>query len=325
MPASAEQPRVEATGELVEGGRRRGRRLPAGPAAASRRAAGRVPRASRTSRRLHREGDQVLLGAVVDVALQPGAGRVGRRDDPLAGLAQLLGPGRAQLDPAAQPGREGDLAQGQPGLTEQVVAKLAFHRPQRPAVAHHPAQQLTRVPDVVHLRGGRRPVDGIGVGRVGRQQLVADQPHLHAPGPGAVGEQPGHARADLFGGDRTGHRGAERGEPVEGRDDERPAQDPTHGLQRHRDDARRHHGERQAGRVRPQERTAAEHHQDVDGGDVRPGCRRHEGSAQETGHRASLVGRHPAAQGHDRTRRGCWHTPGVSGRRGTSEPPIPGG
>ena len=34
------------------------------------------------------------------------------------------------------------------------------------------------------------------------------------------------------------------------------------------------------------------------------------GLCAETGHRASLVGRHRAAQGHDRTRRGCWHPQG---------------
>ena len=59
---------------------------------------------------LHGEGHQLLLRAVVDVALEPAAFGVGRRDDPLARRPQLLD--------------QAGVAQHQPGLSGEVADQL---------------------------------------------------------------------------------------------------------------------------------------------------------------------------------------------------------
>ena len=100
------------------------------------------------------ERDQVLLGAVVEVALQPPALLVLRRDQALARCAQVLQP-RQQL------GGEAHVLEHQPGLVGKVVEQLLLDRGQRLALAlgdREGAQQLALVADldgsvrVRHLR-----------------------------------------------------------------------------------------------------------------------------------------------------------------------------
>ena len=98
---------------------------------------------------VHRQGDQVLLGAVVDVALQEPALVVLGVDQPLARAAQLLGAGRQLLEPLLELGAQPRAAQHQAGLGGQPGEQPFLDRRQRHLVAlldDEHAEQLSAVP-----------------------------------------------------------------------------------------------------------------------------------------------------------------------------------
>ena len=70
------------------------------------------------------ERDQVLLGAVVDVALEAAALRVVCRHDPSPGGPQLVGPQRELLHALLQVAREPDVANDDARLRGEVLQEL---------------------------------------------------------------------------------------------------------------------------------------------------------------------------------------------------------
>ena len=159
---------------------------------------------------VHRQRDQVLLGAVVDVPLEAPALGVLGVDQALAGDPQLLGPrgqlGRPELELGAQPG----AAQHQPGLGRRARRTAA----PRPAVRGYPAAPgTTRTPSSSppwRTATRRTPGDPSGEADLSRAALggqvaarsrsaLADRhPHLRRHGAGAVGEDPGHPLRQLL-------------------------------------------------------------------------------------------------------------------------------
>jgi FtsX-like permease family len=135
---------------------------------------------------VHGEGDQVLLRAVVQVALNATAFGVRTRHDPGPGAAQLVG----LLTQLVEGGREGGV---QPGVVQREAdlagelgedtVVLGGERVASGRAAHH--DQPEEVPGVAHRRDPER--SGSGVGQQG------GQPHRRPRRPGHAG--PGDHRA----------------------------------------------------------------------------------------------------------------------------------
>ena len=183
-PALGEHGRVDAPGQLAQlvHGRRRllGQGVELRVQLVRARGHGRLRRPQ-----LHREGDQPLLGAVVQVALDPAAGVVGRGDDP--------GPRRGQLGLAL-------------GVRDRAGDQLGEARQPRLGVGGQPGgaagaggDHAPQPPLHVHRDTDRRPHAGLDHGR--RQR----------PGVGAV---PVDARGLAGLVDQRGHVAAAEGEPA---------------------------------------------------------------------------------------------------------------
>ena len=106
--ALREQPRVDAARQVHQACRRRRRRPAPGPRGCASARSGARWRQGLGETQVHRERDQVLLGTVVDVALEQPALVVLQVDQPLARPPQLVGASRqlgaSQLELRAQPG-----------------------------------------------------------------------------------------------------------------------------------------------------------------------------------------------------------------------------
>ena len=81
------------------------------------------------------QGDQVLLGPVVDVALEPAALGVVGVDQASARHLELLGPRRQLLGAPGQLGAQPHTAQHQPGLGREAGEQAFLDRRQRLVVA----------------------------------------------------------------------------------------------------------------------------------------------------------------------------------------------
>ena len=225
------------------------------------------------------ERDQLLLGAVVQVALDllP-LGVLGLHQPP---------PRRPQIiDAGLQLGGQGDVAQHQPGLGGQVGQQLVFggrHRLARRLLHGDRAEQLIPVADrdrpgyAEHrkIAGASEPCSGGrgGSGRPGhlRAQLDADpDPDLHPDRAGGAGQHRRHPLQCRAGVQLPGHVLREVGEHLVGRGPP-PVHDPVRQklrpaakrLEQHRDRQRRRHIEQRPARV-TSKRPDPHHDQHVD-------------------------------------------------------------
>ncbi len=100
------------------------------------------------------QSQQVLLGTIVNVALQASALGVSRGDHPLPGRSQLSGSFLGLHQPPLQILGQLDVSKGQTSLSAQVTDQLLLNRLQRSArslVRHQPAQHLLSVPDRIAM------------------------------------------------------------------------------------------------------------------------------------------------------------------------------
>ena len=96
------------------------------------------------------QSKQVLLGTIVNVALQASALGISRGDHTLPGGPQLSGPLLGLNQPPLQILGQLNVSKGHPSLSAQVTDQLLLNRLQRSArslVHHQPAQHLRPVPD----------------------------------------------------------------------------------------------------------------------------------------------------------------------------------
>ena len=157
---------------------------------------------------LHGQGDEVLLGPVVQVALDLAPGLVGRGDDAQAGGRQLLVAFLELLERGLQGRVEADVVQGEADLTgelgEDPVVVVGERRVVGPALHHDQPEQLTEVghhggPDlgpVATLQQARhpdlQPGVALDVGPRGHAELLALQVRGgRRPGPGPRPPGPG--------------------------------------------------------------------------------------------------------------------------------------
>ena len=216
---------------------------------------------------LDRERDELLLGAVVDVALQPATAFVLRRDQALLRGLQLVEPHLELLVQA-------DVAEHQPRLTGEVGDQLLVggrHRVARRLADRERAQQLARLLDRVDAIDAaiaatepfgsgdrRRRSTSARPGRHVAQLLFDGEPHVRSVGADALTEHPRHPRqhvlvsvclADPFGefrrAPRTGSPASRR------RAGSRSAHTGAHGLERHGDDHGGEHREERAVAAEP--------------------------------------------------------------------------
>ena len=99
---------------------------------------------------VHRQGDQLLLRAVMDVALEKLALGVFRGDDLASGLPQQISSGRDGDQLVMQVGRQPQVAQHQTCLRRKAVQQLLLYRRQPLTLTFlddEYAQQLASVPD----------------------------------------------------------------------------------------------------------------------------------------------------------------------------------
>jgi hypothetical protein len=258
----------------------------------------------------------MLLGAVVDVALQPPPLIVLDGHDPLPGCLQLGRPLRdlRQLPRQVRPQPYG--LQHQPRLGGQAPEQLLLHRCQGlPLVLlnQQDTEQLARVVDRHHptavcggvliRRIGRvRPGGGVRRPSAGQREPAADdEPYLRVRRSGALGQQPRHPGRHLVRRVRPGDLREEPGQHVVRR---RPvtvhqfggqrAYPGKHGLERERDDRCGEHGQPHVRRVGlPDERATATDdrpvhrgHEDRHGEDDKTGT---DGVAHGDGPRAGHV------------------------------------
>ena len=159
-----------------------------------------------------REGHQVLLGSVVDVALQPPTFGVLGVHQPLPRDPQLLRPGRQLDQPSGELGPQPDPVQDQSGLPGETGEEPVLHGGQRLSLALLQPQHAQDLAGQAHRQGppaGRRLLAGrgrigLGGGRPGRGQdeLVVDhQPDLRPAarrcrrrGPSPSAPAPRHSR-----------------------------------------------------------------------------------------------------------------------------------
>jgi hypothetical protein len=217
-----------------------------------------------------RQGHQVLLGAVVEIALEASAFGVLGLDKTLSGGPDLLGPDQQVRVPIVELSAEPDPVQDQTRLVgepdeqpllyegEGETGPLAEpeHPQQLVAVAHRKGSHaLVAHECVVGWRRRRRRV-GVYVGRPGGGQGEAignGEPHLRPGRPGSLGQQHRHPGRQLAGRVRAGDRIRELAEYVVRR---RPAQPPPqrgpfegglHAREQQRHDGGRQHRQRHTG------------------------------------------------------------------------------
>ncbi len=169
---------------------------------------------------VHLEGDEVLLGAVVEVALEAAALLVLGRHEPLTRGPELV-------EAVEQLGRESQVAHHEAGLAGEVFDQLFLGWTElfRSGHAHgEGAEELALVAyghGVGHVGQWReRDTGGDGFdlrgrGAVGRprrrppQFLAHLQPHVGPSGARALAQELGHARQQLVGRHALGHLGRE--------------------------------------------------------------------------------------------------------------------
>jgi hypothetical protein len=237
------------------------------------------------------QGDEVLLGSVVDVALEPPPGGVLRRHQAGAGRRHLRRTGGALGDPCLQVRRHGDVAQHQSGLRGEVVHETPLHRGERLAgrADHERSEQHgagAHGDDEVVVGGRDEPAVGQHAQR--RRLLPVRRPGGDPPEAGADGhphlrerrvrparEDVRHPRAHLverldlpdLGGEAAQHLVGGRDVAADDAGDER-FQAGGQRLERQRDEQRRE--DRQPQRwpwppVHPEQCAAGDHDDGVDG------------------------------------------------------------
>ena len=153
---------------------------------------------------VQREGNEVLLGAVVDVALQPAAFGVLGLDHPSAGAFQLAGT-RPQLPvPVLELRPQPDQSQHETGLRGQPDEQALLHAGQgdaRPLLQPELGQHLVAVPDrqaarPVRRRPRARAAPPVASDRPSCRTLEPDLRPLRAR---PLGEQARHATREVLG------------------------------------------------------------------------------------------------------------------------------
>ena len=238
------------------------------------------------------EGDEVLLGPVVDVALEAAPLGIEGVDQASARQLELVGP-RGQLHGASgQLGAKADTAQHQPGLRCEAGEQAFLDRRQRLVVVllepQH-AEMFTGEYDVQRAkawvgstRPSARPAPCPGPARGELGHVVDHQPHLCPASAGALREQLRHPQRQVGSvvpfaltddgvrepAQRVVRRSASLADPARGLGLEpRP-----HRLEADSDDRGRQHRQTQLRGVGVADQQAAAHHDhDIDGGD--PGDR----------------------------------------------------
>ena len=198
-----QQRRVDAVGEVAQLlDRRPGRARPAARASPCR-AAGVVGDDVLGQAQVHGQRHQVLLGAVVQVALDPAALGVAGRDDAGPRFAQLVGLLAQLIQGGLQGGVELHVVEGEADLAGQLgqhaVVLLGEGVRLGRAFHHDQAEQLAAVADRRHAQLGPLP--------------AVEQRGQPDRGPGVAGDaRPGHHRALALG--RSGSSGGPRRAPT---------------------------------------------------------------------------------------------------------------
>ena len=157
---------------------------------------GALPASVWARRRLTDQGDQVLLGAVVDVALEATTLGVVGVDEPLPGLLQLVGPCRELVGAAGELGAEPGPVQDQAGLGREAGEQPFLDRPERLVRPARCSRSMpSRSPSSTHVvrphgRPGRRSSAAAssvtrGLGRPGGRQHSARRRPRARPAPTA--------------------------------------------------------------------------------------------------------------------------------------------
>ena len=107
---------------------------------------------------LDRHRDELLLGAVVEVALDPATLGVGRSDDACSRLPQLLGPARQLLERRPQLRIELGVAEREADLPSELVQDILVLAAERLAAGRtlhdDQTEELTRLDDWSHTKLG---------------------------------------------------------------------------------------------------------------------------------------------------------------------------
>ena len=165
----------------------------------------------------------MLLGAIVNVALQPSALGISRGDHTLPGRPQLGGSLLGLSQPALQILGQLDMSKGQTSLSAQVTDQLLLNRLQRSArslVHHQPAQHFLPVPDrIAMMFQGTRLRTAFrewppGHHLDGSTSACGPQEDLRGDGPGPLAHQPSQLGSYLLRRHRVGNAGHKASQPV---------------------------------------------------------------------------------------------------------------
>ena len=209
--------------------------------------------------RLHRQRDELLLRAVVDVALEPATSLVLRGDQAFLRGLQLVEalpqlfvqPDVAQHEPRLS-GEVGDqlLVRGRHGVARRLADRERAEQLARRFDRVHPIDAWDRGDGAVRQRDRRQTIDVAGPGRDVAQLLVDHEPDVGPFGADALAQDPRHPRQHVLVGIRAADalgelrqhlvrcRALAVHDPVG-----EPRESCTRRLERERHHHRGHHGE----------------------------------------------------------------------------------